>query len=95
MYMFILCFRQIFPTEQVPATKIWFYAILFKMPNMAACSACKTVISVKISNVKKKIQEGDKFYWLILAKSINTCTWNMTTEALDCMKHIGVCRKCI
>ena len=30
MYMYILCFRQMFSTEQVPATKEWFYAIVFR-----------------------------------------------------------------
>ena len=51
MYMYILCFRQMFSTEQVPATKKWFYAILFRyMSDMAACSTCITVIGNKIQN---------------------------------------------
>ena len=158
-----------FSTEQVQVSQKWFYAILFRyMSNMATCSACITVISVKNSNVKEntkpreatdltnlpyignfsrreilvkmrnrrcvkfspcpifafsmtlnedvefiflcvyfwRFQGGHELienethaknsrYTVKLAKSINTCTWNMATEASDCLKHIGVCRTCI
>ena len=50
MYILFLCFRQMFSTEQVPATKKKVYS---DMSNMATCSACTTMISVKNSNVKE------------------------------------------
>ena len=50
MYMYILCFRQMFSTEQVPATKIGFMLFYSDMSDMTACSACITVIWKKIQN---------------------------------------------
>ena len=48
------------------------------------------------SRTHQKLNPREKFpIYGKLAKSINTCTWNMATEASDCLKHIGVCRNCI
>ena len=67
MYMYILCFRQMFSTEQVPAGshKKWFYAYSIQIYVWYGCLLYlyNRDFSEKFKCERKyKTQEGDKFY---------------------------------